>query len=105
MLFGSFLSLGNVALIKMLPSYYQHVCRYESSFLTKFFGVHCDKPVGGIKKVIISVICCQALLGSFTNIPQDLFIAEPKHVTEPNREMETPIELPVAELKWDNGTQ
>ncbi|XP_052191078.1 phosphatidylinositol 4-phosphate 5-kinase 1-like [Diospyros lotus] len=36
-------------LIKMLPSYYQHVCQHESSLLTKFFGVHCVKPVGGLK--------------------------------------------------------
>ncbi|KAM0041248.1 putative 1-phosphatidylinositol-4-phosphate 5-kinase [Helianthus debilis subsp. tardiflorus] len=33
----------------MLPSYYQHVCCYENSLVTKFFGVHCVKPVGGIK--------------------------------------------------------
>ncbi|PWA63664.1 phosphatidylinositol-4-phosphate 5-kinase 2 [Artemisia annua] len=36
-------------LLKMLPSYYEHVCRYENSLVTKFFGVHCVKPVGGIK--------------------------------------------------------
>ncbi|KAK1361903.1 Phosphatidylinositol 4-phosphate 5-kinase [Heracleum sosnowskyi] len=36
-------------LIKMLPNYYQHVCRYENSLVTKFFGVHCVKPVGGVK--------------------------------------------------------
>lgn len=36
-------------LIKMLPSYYQHFCRYENSLMTKFFGVHCVKPVGGLK--------------------------------------------------------
>ncbi|XP_059631871.1 phosphatidylinositol 4-phosphate 5-kinase 1-like [Cornus florida] len=36
-------------LIKMLPNYYQHVCRYENSLVTKFFGVHCVKPVGGLK--------------------------------------------------------
>ncbi|XP_076919653.1 phosphatidylinositol 4-phosphate 5-kinase 1-like [Bidens hawaiensis] len=36
-------------LIKMLPSYYQHVCRYENSLVTKFFGVHCVKPFGGVK--------------------------------------------------------
>ncbi|KAL7246353.1 hypothetical protein ACSBR2_001460 [Camellia fascicularis] len=36
-------------LIKMLLSYYQHVCRYENSLVTKFFGVHCVKPVGGLK--------------------------------------------------------
>ncbi|OAY58225.1 phosphatidylinositol 4-phosphate 5-kinase 1 [Manihot esculenta] len=36
-------------LIRMLPSYYQHVCRYENSLVTKFFGVHCVKPIGGQK--------------------------------------------------------
>ncbi|XP_073276230.1 phosphatidylinositol 4-phosphate 5-kinase 1-like [Primulina huaijiensis] len=36
-------------LVKMLPSYYQHVCRYENSLVTKFYGVHCVKPVGGVK--------------------------------------------------------
>ncbi|XP_047321697.1 phosphatidylinositol 4-phosphate 5-kinase 2-like [Impatiens glandulifera] len=36
-------------LIKMLPSYYQHVCRYENTLVTKFFGVHCVKPVGRVK--------------------------------------------------------
>ncbi|CAA3027131.1 phosphatidylinositol 4-phosphate 5-kinase 2 [Olea europaea subsp. europaea] len=36
-------------LIKMLPSYYQHVYRYENSLVTKFYGVHCVKPVGGVK--------------------------------------------------------
>ncbi|KAJ8762909.1 hypothetical protein K2173_023038 [Erythroxylum novogranatense] len=36
-------------LIRMLPSYYKHVCRYEKTLLTKFFGVHCVKPIGGQK--------------------------------------------------------
>ncbi|XAR62617.1 1-phosphatidylinositol-4-phosphate 5-kinase [Bertholletia excelsa] len=36
-------------LIKMLPSYYKHVRRYENSLVTRFFGVHCVKPVGGLK--------------------------------------------------------
>ncbi|KAJ4964164.1 hypothetical protein NE237_024103 [Protea cynaroides] len=36
-------------LVRMLPSYYQHVSRYENSLVTKFFGVHCVKPVGGQK--------------------------------------------------------
>ncbi|EXB62437.1 Phosphatidylinositol-4-phosphate 5-kinase 1 [Morus notabilis] len=36
-------------LIRMLPSYYQHVCQYKNSLVTKFFGVHCVKPVGGQK--------------------------------------------------------
>ncbi|KAK9075534.1 hypothetical protein SSX86_003858 [Deinandra increscens subsp. villosa] len=36
-------------LIKMLPSYHKHVSRDENSLVTKFFGVHCVKPIGGIK--------------------------------------------------------
>ncbi|XP_050206970.1 phosphatidylinositol 4-phosphate 5-kinase 1 [Mercurialis annua] len=36
-------------LIRMLHSYYRHVCRYENSLVTKFFGVHCVKPIGGQK--------------------------------------------------------
>lgn len=36
-------------LIRMLPCYYQHVCQYKNSLVTKFFGVHCVKPVGGQK--------------------------------------------------------
>ncbi|XP_074279513.1 phosphatidylinositol 4-phosphate 5-kinase 1-like [Silene latifolia] len=36
-------------LLRMLPSYYQHVCQYENSLVTKFYGVHCVKPVGGPK--------------------------------------------------------
>lgn len=41
-------------LIKMLPSYYQHVCRYENTLVTKFYGVHCVKPVGGVKVCLTS---------------------------------------------------
>ncbi|GMH00282.1 hypothetical protein Nepgr_002121 [Nepenthes gracilis] len=37
------------ALVRMLPSYYQHVCRYENSLVTRFYGVHCVKPIGGQK--------------------------------------------------------
>ncbi|KAA8531303.1 hypothetical protein F0562_006012 [Nyssa sinensis] len=36
-------------LIRMLPSYYQHVYQHKNSLVTKFFGVHCVKPVGGQK--------------------------------------------------------
>ncbi|ERN00946.1 phosphatidylinositol 4-phosphate 5-kinase 1 [Amborella trichopoda] len=36
-------------LLRMLPSYYYHVCQYENSLVTKFFGLHCVKPVGGPK--------------------------------------------------------
>jgi 1-phosphatidylinositol-4-phosphate 5-kinase len=36
-------------LLRMLPSYYKHVCQYENSLVTRFYGVHCVKPVGGQK--------------------------------------------------------
>ncbi|XP_072974222.1 phosphatidylinositol 4-phosphate 5-kinase 1-like [Typha angustifolia] len=36
-------------LIRMLPSYYQHICQYANSLVTKFYGVHCVKPIGGQK--------------------------------------------------------
>ncbi|XP_010916539.2 phosphatidylinositol 4-phosphate 5-kinase 2 [Elaeis guineensis] len=36
-------------LIRMLASYYQHVRHYENSLVTKFYGVHCVKPIGGQK--------------------------------------------------------
>ncbi|KAG5386636.1 hypothetical protein IGI04_038106 [Brassica rapa subsp. trilocularis] len=36
-------------LLKMLPNYYEHVSKYKNSLVTKFFGVHCVKPVGGQK--------------------------------------------------------
>ncbi|CAH9083669.1 unnamed protein product [Cuscuta epithymum] len=36
-------------LLRMLQSYYNHVCKYENSLVTKFYGVHCVKPVGGVK--------------------------------------------------------
>ncbi|KAG7589190.1 Phosphatidylinositol-4-phosphate 5-kinase core [Arabidopsis suecica] len=35
-------------LLRMLPSY-KHVCHYENTLLTRFYGVHCIKPVGGQK--------------------------------------------------------
>ncbi|KAL8136351.1 hypothetical protein V2J09_002352 [Rumex salicifolius] len=40
-------------LIRMLPSYYQHVCKYKNTLITKFFGVHCVKPIGALKKRFI----------------------------------------------------
>ncbi|KAL9252409.1 Phosphatidylinositol 4-phosphate 5-kinase 1-like protein [Drosera capensis] len=36
-------------LVRMLKSYYQHMCRYENSLVTRFYGMHCVKPVGGQK--------------------------------------------------------
>ncbi|KAJ7959097.1 Phosphatidylinositol 4-phosphate 5-kinase [Quillaja saponaria] len=47
-------------LLRMLPSYYEHVCRYENSLVTKFYGVHCVKPIGGQKTrfVLMGNIFC-----------------------------------------------
>ncbi|KAH9603441.1 hypothetical protein KSS87_015743 [Heliosperma pusillum] len=36
-------------LLRMLPSYYEHVYRYENTLVTRFYGVHCVKPAGGPK--------------------------------------------------------
>uniref|UniRef100_A0A7N0TK74 Phosphatidylinositol 4-phosphate 5-kinase n=1 Tax=Kalanchoe fedtschenkoi TaxID=63787 RepID=A0A7N0TK74_KALFE len=36
-------------LLRMLSSYYQHVSKYENTLVTKFYGVHCVKPVGAPK--------------------------------------------------------
>uniref|UniRef100_A0A0E0KI02 Phosphatidylinositol 4-phosphate 5-kinase n=1 Tax=Oryza punctata TaxID=4537 RepID=A0A0E0KI02_ORYPU len=36
-------------LIRMLPSYYQHVSQYCDSLITRFYGVHCVKPLNGQK--------------------------------------------------------
>jgi 1-phosphatidylinositol-4-phosphate 5-kinase len=41
-------------LLRMLPSYYKHVCQYENSLVTRFYGVHCVKPVGGQKVCVCS---------------------------------------------------
>nr|XP_027094345.1 phosphatidylinositol 4-phosphate 5-kinase 2-like [Coffea arabica] len=49
-------------LIRMLPSYYKHVCRYENSLVAKFYGVHCVKPVGGVKTRFIvmgNLVCSE----------------------------------------------
>jgi 1-phosphatidylinositol-4-phosphate 5-kinase len=37
----------------MLPSYYKHVCQYENTLVTRFYGVHCIKPVGGQKVCVV----------------------------------------------------
>ncbi|KAK8930704.1 Phosphatidylinositol 4-phosphate 5-kinase 2 [Platanthera zijinensis] len=50
-------------LIRMLSSYYQHVRKYESSLVTKFYGVHCVKPNGGLKVRFIvtgNVFCSES---------------------------------------------
>ena len=36
-------------LLKMLPHYYAHVCKYENTLITKFFGLHRIKLAGGHK--------------------------------------------------------
>ncbi|XP_027360793.1 phosphatidylinositol 4-phosphate 5-kinase 2-like [Abrus precatorius] len=49
-------------LIRMLPSYYQHVSQYKNSLVTKFLGVHCVKPIGGQKTRFIvmgNVFCSE----------------------------------------------
>ncbi|KAL2347147.1 hypothetical protein Fmac_001147 [Flemingia macrophylla] len=49
-------------LIRMLLSYYQHVCQYKNSLVTKFLGVHCVKPIGGQKTRFIvmgNVFCSE----------------------------------------------
>ncbi|KAL2317762.1 hypothetical protein Fmac_031638 [Flemingia macrophylla] len=47
-------------LIRMLRSYHQHVSRYENSLVTKFFGVHCVKPIGGqkIRFIVMGNLFC-----------------------------------------------
>ncbi|XP_073140062.1 phosphatidylinositol 4-phosphate 5-kinase 9-like [Henckelia pumila] len=36
-------------LLRMLPNYYRHVCTYENTLITKFFGLHRIKPSSGQK--------------------------------------------------------
>lgn len=46
----------------MLPSYYRHVCQYQNTLLTKFFGVHCVKPIGGQKVLFFALYCTSACI-------------------------------------------
>ncbi|XP_020586646.1 phosphatidylinositol 4-phosphate 5-kinase 1-like isoform X2 [Phalaenopsis equestris] len=47
-------------LIKMLLNYYKHVCKHENSLLTKFYGVHCVKPIGGhkVRFIVMGNLLC-----------------------------------------------
>ncbi|KAG6494751.1 hypothetical protein ZIOFF_042512 [Zingiber officinale] len=47
-------------LIRMLASYYLHVCEYEKTLVTKFYGVHCVKPNGGqkVRFVVMGNLFC-----------------------------------------------
>ncbi|XP_042434163.1 phosphatidylinositol 4-phosphate 5-kinase 1-like isoform X1 [Zingiber officinale] len=47
-------------LLRMLPSYYKHVSMYKNSLITKFYGVHCVKPIGGpkIRFVVMGNLFC-----------------------------------------------
>ncbi|KAJ4733506.1 phosphatidylinositol- 4-phosphate 5-kinase 5 [Rhynchospora pubera] len=47
-------------LIRMLPSYYQHVRRYQNSLVTRFYGVHCVKPINGqkIRFIVMGNLFC-----------------------------------------------
>lgn len=58
----------------MLPSYYDHVCRYENSLVTKFFGVHCVKPIGG-QKVGAVLLCDFAFCYSLRYAPVIIYFA------------------------------
>lgn len=55
----------------MLPSYYKHVCQYENSLVTKFFGVHCVKPIGGPKVCEHPTEFCTTLIVSFYSCSSD----------------------------------
>ncbi|KAK4264642.1 hypothetical protein QN277_025793 [Acacia crassicarpa] len=49
-------------LIRMLPSYFNHVSQYKNSLVTKFLGVHCVRPIGGQKTRFIvmgNVFCSE----------------------------------------------
>ncbi|KAK4792717.1 hypothetical protein SAY86_023152 [Trapa natans] len=43
-------------LIRMLPSYYNHVRKFEDTMVTKFFGLHCVKSTGPAQKKVRFVI-------------------------------------------------
>ncbi|XP_074582320.1 phosphatidylinositol 4-phosphate 5-kinase 1-like isoform X2 [Curcuma longa] len=47
-------------LIRMLPSYFRHVCQHEKSLVTRFYGVHCVKPIGGqkVRFVVMGNVFC-----------------------------------------------
>lgn len=40
-------------LIRMLPSYYNHVRNFEDTMVTKFFGLHCVKSTGPAQKKVM----------------------------------------------------
>ncbi|KAI5079590.1 hypothetical protein GOP47_0005695 [Adiantum capillus-veneris] len=50
-------------LLKMLPSYYNHVCKYENTLVTKFFGLHRIKLAGGhkVRFVVMGNVFCTEL--------------------------------------------
>ncbi|KAF8009952.1 hypothetical protein BT93_J0815 [Corymbia citriodora subsp. variegata] len=43
-------------LLRMLPSYYNHVRTYENTLVTKYFGLHCVKLTGTAQKKVRFVI-------------------------------------------------
>ncbi|ERN09368.1 hypothetical protein AMTRI_Chr01g132180 [Amborella trichopoda] len=47
-------------LLRMLPSYYNHVRAYENTLVTKFFGLHCVKAAGGqkVRFIIMGNLFC-----------------------------------------------
>lgn len=47
-------------LIRMLQGYYRHVSQNKNSLITKFFGVHCVKPIGGqkVRFIVMNNVFC-----------------------------------------------
>ncbi|KAK4783056.1 hypothetical protein SAY86_007430 [Trapa natans] len=43
-------------LIRMLPSYYNHMRNFEDTMVTKFFGLHCVKSTGPVQKKVRFII-------------------------------------------------
>ncbi|KAH7425661.1 hypothetical protein KP509_11G065000 [Ceratopteris richardii] len=50
-------------LLRMLPNYYNHVCKYENTLITKFFGLHRIKLTGGhkVRFVVMGNVFCTEL--------------------------------------------
>ncbi|KZV26185.1 phosphatidylinositol 4-phosphate 5-kinase 9 [Dorcoceras hygrometricum] len=50
-------------LLRMLPNYYRHVCTYDNTLITKFFGLHRIKPSSGQKFrfVVMGNVFCTEL--------------------------------------------
>ncbi|KAL5993592.1 Ubiquitin-conjugating enzyme 13 [Asimina triloba] len=45
--------VSRIVLLEMLPQYYNYIQKHTSTLLTKFYGLHLDKPSGGQKRMCI----------------------------------------------------